>query len=342
MAKRILYIGDLWYGSTALWRLNTLRKLGYEVDAIDSTRTWNGWRLRLVNLLQKIKIGIDSETLNSKVVQACLNNFYDALWIDKGLWTRPGLLDQLKRKHPALILISFSPDDMFNPINQTYRYVRCLPLYHHVITTKHHNVDEFRKAGVQEVHYVQKSHDADVQKKYDLTPEDYAHYGSDVGFIGNFEQPRFRSMLALAQAGIGVNVKGPAWERFKNQHKNLQIEPKNFFGEEYAKVLQATKINLGFLHKGNRDQHTARSIEIPACGGFLLAERTAEHLQLFEEGKEAEFFDSDGELVEKVNYYLAHEEQRAAIAQAGYERCVNSEYDNYHVFKKTLLPLLFV
>ena len=87
-------------------------------------------------------------------------------------------------------------------------------------------------------------------------------------------------------------------------------------------------MNLGFLRKLNRDQTTTRSVEIPACAGFMLAERTAEHLQLFEEGREAEFFASPAELLQKCRRYLADETGRRSIARRGFERCIASGYSN--------------
>ena len=55
----------------------------------------------------------------------------------------------------------------------------------------------------------------------------------------------------------------------------------------------------------------------------MLHERTEEVLEYFEEGKEIACFDGESELVDKVAYYLNNEEERIAIAQAGYERCIN-------------------
>jgi spore maturation protein CgeB len=77
------------------------------------------------------------------------------------------------------------------------------------------------------------------------------------------------------------------------------------------------------------DETTTRSFEIPACGGFMLHERTPELLEFYEEGKEVAAFGSVEELASKIDHYLAHPEERHAIARAGYARCVPAySYDD--------------
>ena len=98
------------------------------------------------------------------------------------------------------------------------------------------------------------------------------------------------------------------------------------FGEDYSRAICSSKININFLRKINRDEVTSRSVEIPACSGFMLAERTERHSSFFEEGIEAEFFSSNQELLEKVRQYIENESAREKIAMAGYQRCIKSGY----------------
>src|SRR5262249_32018444 len=97
-------------------------------------------------------------------------------------------------------------------------------------------------------------------------------------------------------------------------------------GHVYANVLRESRVNLGFVSSSNLDEYTMRTFEIPACGAFMLAERTPTHLELFREGVEAEFFDSVSECAEKIRFYLRKEETRRRIADAGYRRCLADDY----------------
>jgi spore maturation protein CgeB len=114
------------------------------------------------------------------------------------------------------------------------------------------------------------------------------------------------------------------------------LENRPFWGDDYARAICAFDINLCFLRKCNRDRQTTRSIEIPACGAFMLAERTDEHLRLFEEGKEAEFFSTEGELLDKTRYYLEHGDSRRNIAARGIQRCVRDAYSYPERLQKVL------
>lgn len=74
-------------------------------------------------------------------------------------------------------------------------------------------------------------------------------------------------------------------------------------------------INLAFLRKAAHDEITTRSMEIPACGGFMLAERAPRRIwKLSTKAKDAEFFADAAELLHKCRHYLAHPEQAQQIA----------------------------
>jgi spore maturation protein CgeB len=163
-----------------------------------------------------------------------------------------------------------------------------------------------------------------------ISTEDMARYGADITFIGSFESDRYYQLMQLARQGLKIRVWGNGWSHCKRTVDTLIIEKKPLYDQAYQKAIMASKINLCFLRKINRDLHTSRSFEIPACGGFMLAERTEEHLNFFLDGKEAVFFENKNtnDLYHKCIYYLDHEKERRAIAIAGRQRCINSGYSH--------------
>jgi spore maturation protein CgeB len=85
------------------------------------------------------------------------------------------------------------------------------------------------------------------------------------------------------------------------------------------------------VHYG--DQIKGRNFEVPGCGGFLLTGMAENLGQYYAIGKEVVCFDDRHDLIEKVRYYLTHEDERAVIAEAGYERTVR-EHTYGHRFRE--------
>lgn len=326
---RILYVGPLEYGGTCLQRMVALRDLGHDVLAVDTAATSVRQRLLPVRVLRRCGLHLDLTHANARILDAVDRRRFDVVWVDKGLCIHPRVLAHVKEAQPDCKLVSYSPDDMLNPRNQSRWYLRSVPIYDLHVTTKSYNVKELKQLGAKEVLFIPNAYDPHTHRPVILTAEERSKLQADVGFIGAFERERFASILALAEAGIHVTVRGPGWPTRATVPGTLYIKPGWVLGDDYAKAICATKINLCFLRKANRDRQTTRSVEIPACGGFMLAERTDEHLTLFREGKEAEFFSTNEELIAKTRYYLIHEEERQAIALAGRERCIRDGY-TYH------------
>ena len=94
------------------------------------------------------------------------------------------------------------------------------------------------------------------------------------------------------------------------------------------KAIQCSRVNLGLLSKENRDLHTTRSMEIPAIGGLLCAERTSEHLGMYDEGREALFWSDAQECAEMCRIALDDPDMRRAIASAGHRRLLKNGHYN--------------
>lgn len=105
------------------------------------------------------------------------------------------------------------------------------------------------------------------------------------------------------------------------------------FGIEMHRALRSGRIGLdaqGAIRlMGDRARDIAegetanmRIFETTGSGLFLLAEHRSNLSRYFEVGTEIESFRDERELVDKVRHYLAHPDEREAIARRGHERCM--------------------
>lgn len=338
----ILYIGPVNPGTTTLQRLNAFREFDVSLTVLNSSN--NKQQMHENKFLNRVfrflfrkglnrffwyQIGPkDYSDLNERILEVVDKNTFNVVWIDKGLIINKNIFERFNRN--GIRIIGYSPDDMNGRHNQSFDFLQSLPFYDIFYTTKSYGVSELSLLGCKNAKFVGNAFDEKTHFPGEISVSNRKKYGGEVGFIGDYELERASSILFLANNGIKVRVWGTNWHKFKHKHSNLLIENIPLMGREYAIALSNFDINLCFLRKINRDLQTTRSVEIPASGGFMLAERTCEHLELFEEGKEAEFFTSNQELLEKVIFYLKNDSARVTIRNNGHLKSV----ENYGLHTK--------
>ncbi len=105
------------------------------------------------------------------------------------------------------------------------------------------------------------------------------------------------------------------------------------FAKHAPLVYNGSKINIYVTPRAIRSGVPLRVLEIMACQGFVLVNYQEDLAKEFEDGKELVMYRSLDEMVEKVQYYLEHEEERAQIARAGYEKVLR-EYNYAEKLRK--------
>ena len=95
---------------------------------------------------------------------------------------------------------------------------------------------------------------------------------------------------------------------------------------EMPKIFHLSKINLNLTSKPIRTGLPLRIWDILSAGGFLLTNYQEEIPEYFEIGKDLEVYTSQEELLQKIDYYLTHEEERSHIAQNGYNKILSQKH----------------
>lgn len=107
----------------------------------------------------------------------------------------------------------------------------------------------------------------------------------------------------------------------------------NKYGKEHSEAVCSTRINLNFTEGGTSD----RTYKVLASKGFLLTQPWEGMEADFIVGKDLEIFTNVGELKNKIQYYLKHEDERLRIAGHGYQTV--QKFDRINWAKKIIEKL---
>ncbi len=147
-------------------------------------------------------------------------------------------------------------------------------------------------------------------KPGDITEDDRRKYFCDVSFAGRERGHRHPFLKAIDQMNINFKKWGCAGM------------PK-VYNEEHNKMVSLSKINLCCSGWPENEKYTSvRNYKIMGAGGFVMELNRAGLDEIFpmraNDGTIGTYVSPD-DLVQRIRYWLDHEEERNAIAERGYK-----------------------
>ena len=316
---------------------DSLRHLGVELLYFD-----------FMSLLQKYgKTGMNRRLL--EVVKAEQPNvLFSVLFQDE---LDPRVLRVISQETDTITLNWFCDDHWrFDSFSR-----RWAPCFNWVVTTDAAAPAKYAHMGYTRVIKSQWACNQHLYRRLDLPP---AHA---VTFVGQPHGNRRQVIRAIADADIPITAWGRGWEagrvtqpemiRLFNQSRiNLNLANASVNVTPRARIIRALQRRcsraLDYLPGGERAQEVlrrtplmrlaaqlsapipvreqikGRNFEVPGCGGFLLTGWVEGLEEYYDIGREIVCFHDTSELIAQLHYYLQHEDERRAIAQAGYARTI--------------------
>jgi spore maturation protein CgeB len=211
--------------------------------------------------------------------------------------------------------INYSTDDPWNAL--AIWHLKALPEYNTVFTPRRTNIQDLLALGCTDVRYLPFGYDEDLFFPPNPQGSKDIH---DVLFVGGADEDRAGFFVEFAKCGIKPTLIGSYWNRYVGtRHFTLGHQPPELLRDLTA----SAGVNICLVRHANRDGHVMRSFEIPAVGGFMIAEDTAEHRDFFgEEGKCVLYFKTPEEAAKKTAWAIANKSERQRMAKAAHDRVV--------------------
>jgi len=254
----------------------------------------------------------------------------NAILVIKGTYLSPDSLRYIKQRYPDIVILCFHPDDPFSPNRgaSNDRIRESISLYDVYLIWSKTLIPKLKEHGAKDAIFLPFAADPEIICPVTLSSDDRLNFDCDVCFIGDGDEEReawvnnIGKVLHDNNCDFNLRVYGALWKKI-NHNVELKSKALNL---DLLKAFSGGKINLNILRLQNKFSHNMRTFEIPASHGFMLHESSEEAMDFFEEGKEAEYFSTPEELLDKLKFYLKNDDLREKIASAAYEKIFKMDY----------------
>ncbi len=338
----ILFTGDLADVSMSSYqRCDALRRLGHAVQSFDygAFRPPETMAFRVRRRIFGPQTARAQDALLNRSLLALRDQVKpDIVWMEWPRTFHRETLEQLRAAWPHAIFACFQDDNPFGDREEERAgwelFAQNIPFFDIHFVKRAEDIVEFTKRGARRT--VLAMHGV-YEPLFRPRPEGAGETDYAVSFVGTALDHRvdhIRELLGFQR--LPVDVFGRKWYKTASRWRHFRRFHAPVSGQAYVDVIWRSAISLAFVSSSNHDDHTMRTFEIPGAGGFFLGERTPKHCELFEEGKEAEYFASPAECADKARFYLKNPVLRDKIAAAGRLRCERSDYFHGARMKESL------
>jgi spore maturation protein CgeB len=207
-----------------------------------------------------------------------------------------------------------------------------------VLTSFPHFVEQFRALGIRS-EYLRIGFDPRVLERLRVDGAEREQHGAVfVGALNRTQHRAGNALLERAAARAPIDFWGygaGSWPAGSPIRRRYHGEA---WGIEMFRVLYESKLALN-RHIGVAAEYAnnMRLYEATGVGTLLVTDEKENLAELFEPGREVVTYAAEDELVERIAYYLDHDDERRAIARAGQERTLRD-----HTYRHRMEELLAI
>jgi spore maturation protein CgeB len=333
--SKITVVSPIYGGSLPVSRYvaNALTAMGHRVDYIDNSIYYDAYK--------SIEQRVSSSVLRDRTGEI-LMLFLSELMLARALEQRPHIVlalaqapvqeNALKQLRNRGIVTAF----WFVENYRHLEYWRAVaPLYDFFFTIQEGDfIEKLKSSGVSNCAYVPTGCDPQVHTKLELTHDETKRFGSDISFAGAGYYNRQQMFEGLVD--YNFKIWGTDWRQSLALREFVQNDGAPFTTDEMVRIINASKISLNLhssaQHEGidpTGDFVNPRLFEVASCGGFQLVDEREEVHGFFEPDSEIVTFKDLRDLRNKIDYYLSHDDERAAIAERA-QRRAHKEHTYQH------------